>query len=351
MANTNADSAVTERIHGATSSLLRTTRERLWSTSAEWAKQFMLRSGFMAELPKRRVRGAPLGYLPLPLAVPGQESNGAALVVAPSYRYQVDGRAHGDFADTPTERASASSSPMIWVESPGTQLLGAYTVPKEWGELRDLRPGQTVAHLPPIVRSSLVSVGAIVERGSCDDLWREGPSANLTETLATNGYVVLKRVLPSGLTDAISRHYRGLRESTRLEVDPFSGRLVEKDEPFAQHLLHQLSGFVARLAARPVVPTYCYSMWYLRGARLGIHTDNEQCEYSLSLSIDQSPYEAEPWPFCVVSRRGLRLTELRVAPSDGVLFRGRSLPHYRRRLRSGESATGILLHYKAAGGK
>jgi len=124
-----------------------------------------------------------------------------------------------------------------------------------------------------------------------------------------------------------------------------SGRWVEKDEPFALHLLRELPGFVSELARRPLVATYCYSMWYLRGARLAMHTDNEQCEYSLSLNIDQSPRDAAPWPFCVVSRGGLRITELCTATGDAVLFRGRALPHYRRRLVQGEAATGILLHY------
>lgn len=349
-ANANVESEWIERVHGPTTSLLHTTRERLWSTSAEWARALMLRSGFIADVPKHRVRGVPRFHLPLPEPDASVEaaSIDPTLLVAPSFFYQ----AHPDIPAPLAQklayaRQDAAPSPLVWVELPGIALVAGYWVAAELAELSQVRPGERARDLSPRARAVLASIGALVPSGerTGSETWMCGPGPELPAMLSQRGYVVFKQLLPRGLVAALGAHYRYLSESTRLEPDPFSGRLAEKDEPFAQHLLLQLHGFVESLAARPIVATYCYSMWYVRGARLGLHTDNEQCEYSLSLNIDQAPQGSEPWPFCVVGRGGLRITELRLTPGDAVLFRGRTLPHYRRRLVRGEAATGILLHY------
>ena len=53
---------------------------------------------------------------------------------------------------------------------------------------------------------------------------------------------------------------------------------------------------VGYLAEQAVKPTYCYASVYRGGAALGAHMDRRQCEYTLSLLVEQEPASREPWP-------------------------------------------------------
>ncbi len=106
-----------------------------------------------------------------------------------------------------------------------------------------------------------------------------------------------------------------------------------------------MSQIVSDVARTRVKPSYVYLAAYQGGAELDRHTDREQCEYSITLCIDATP-EPEvqsPWPILLDTRDGaLRIWQYL---GDGLLYRGRHLPHYRERLPDGCSSTSLLLHY------
>ena len=50
------------------------------------------------------------------------------------------------------------------------------------------------------------------------------------------------------------------------------------------------------LAGERVKPTYAFVSAYRGVAELGAHTDCEQCEYTLSGSVDETSPDGAPWP-------------------------------------------------------
>jgi hypothetical protein len=120
---------------------------------------------------------------------------------------------------------------------------------------------------------------------------------------------------------------------------------VAHNEPVARFFHRQLASAVSALAGQALQPSYVYFASYLGGAELERHTDREQCEVSLSLSIDYAPEPADAtsWPLLVDTADGT--VTLRQALGDAVLYRGCELPHYRRRLANGHASTSFFLHY------
>src|SRR5262249_53384975 len=99
------------------------------------------------------------------------------------------------------------------------------------------------------------------------------------------------------------------------------------------------------VVGRPIKPSYTYTACYESGSELPRHTDREQCEYSISLCIDfePEPNGATPWPLYLETPRGV--AAVHQALGDGLLYRGRLLPHYRFRLGPRCRSTSLFLHY------
>ncbi|MGC1370955.1 MAG: hypothetical protein WA824_02340, partial [Candidatus Sulfotelmatobacter sp.] len=78
------------------------------------------------------------------------------------------------------------------------------------------------------------------------------------------------------------------------------------------------------------------------------HIDREQCEFSVTLSLDFSP---EPeldtsWPIRLDTPAGA--ITVYQALGDGLVYRGTKVPHYRSRLANDRTSTSIFFHYVPA---
>ena len=75
------------------------------------------------------------------------------------------------------------------------------------------------------------------------------------------------------------------------------------------------------------------------------HTDREQCEFSITFCLDYSPEPslATGWPLLLHTDSGT--VSVYQAIGDGLLYRGRELPHSRDTLREGRTSTSIFFHY------
>ena len=71
--------------------------------------------------------------------------------------------------------------------------------------------------------------------------------------------------------------------------------------------------------------------------------DREQCDYTLSLLIDESPRHGEPWPLYFQAPDGRH--EVVQAVDDGVLFRGCELPHWRAVATADHEQINLLFHF------
>jgi hypothetical protein len=324
------------RVHGVLRSYAQYLGERMSGGFANAVHGLLIRTGMLTPVSKWRGLAPPRARLPLP-RTDRRQTEPAAFRVAPGVVFQA--------ADAPSPSGCAAAcGPSLWVSDVRTGLSMAYAVEDELEALAALAPGAPATGLSPELFATLVDVGALrpAEPGDVPPI--DAERARLAGEFEAEGFVLVRDLVPPGLLAALRAHYHALPAQVRLEADLFSGRLVEKNEPVARHLLRGFSDLVGALAQRTVQPSYCFSMWYAPGARLRVHRDNALCEYTLNLVIDQQPPRPSHWPLCMMSRRG-RITEVNMRPGDALLFRGRELAHFRRRLRDKGNAIGVLLHY------
>ena len=126
-------------------------------------------------------------------------------------------------------------------------------------------------------------------------------------------------------------------------------RYIAYNEPVAAFFHRQLTQAISDAAGALVAPSYSYITAYQGGASLEPHTDREQCEYTFSLCVDATPEPAAqvPWPLCLQTHQGPIAVWQHLG--DGLLFRGRHLPHWREQLPPDQTASSVLFHYVPIG--
>jgi hypothetical protein len=96
-------------------------------------------------------------------------------------------------------------------------------------------------------------------------------------------------------------------------------------DPAFDGLLEHLRPSVQDHSGLRLSPTYSYFRMYKRGDVLARHRDRPACEISVTLDIGQKPLD--PRPIYVSGRR--RALRRRAEASDGLLYRGTELFHWR----------------------
>jgi Sulfotransferase family len=240
--------------------------------------------------------------------------------------------------------------PLAWVEDPTSGTLRPFWV--------DGRAAWRLANLqrgfapPPEVdvplRRQLAAAGILISPTPPPGRGDGGEEQAVTahSHFAEEGWCLLRDLLHPGHVGALRRYYRSLiaTGSWQLGDAQVAGRYGWHNEPLARFFHHQLASYVSRVAGERVRPTYVYVSAYQPGAVLDRHLDREQCKYTMSLAIDESPEEADfKWPLHFDTPAGtVSVTQVL---GDAVLFRGNELPHYRHRLPEGHTATALLFHF------
>jgi hypothetical protein len=146
---------------------------------------------------------------------------------------------------------------------------------------------------------------------------------------------------------ALRRYYRYLIRSGRVQLGDGQSprRFVVHNESVTRFFHWQLSTAVSAIVGEPVKPSYCYLASYQSGAMLPRHTDRPQCEFSVTMLVDCSPEPAveSPWPIHLQTSSGE--TTVYQAIGDGLVYRGRTLPHYRTAQPDGSTSTSVFFHY------
>lgn len=121
---------------------------------------------------------------------------------------------------------------------------------------------------------------------------------------------------------------------------------------------------VRKVIAHNAKPSYNYFGGYFNGSYLHPHTDRPQCEFTLSLTIEQNPpneawplgiwkkplferddswpgRDKEPWP----EEKELIWADL--LANDGLLFMGRHMLHFRKGILTGKErwVNQIFIHH------
>lgn len=273
------------------------------------------------------------------------------VIVAPSLRVAIAGGAPlGLLGKLRHRERFQADHPMLWIEDPATEVwMPLWLHHKQAWLCHMLQPGRAApAALTGRLRGQLGAAGvlttaeAIHERHAYGSELCQAGRRNLSELR----YCGLPNLLDPVLCAALARYY-----NTMIEKDewPLGDAQVERrhgwhNERIAQFLHYQLVDFVSRVAGKKLKPTYAFSSAYRGGARLDAHMDREQCDYTLSLLIDESPpVDGAPWPLWFETPAGKHNIVLRVG--DGVLFRGCELPHWRGSASAEHEQINLLFHF------
>lgn len=239
--------------------------------------------------------------------------------------------------------------PLAWVEDPATGVNYPF-----W-----LRPIQ--AHLfrrfgasrqPPPLDSTLASrlsqATVLVTAAGLERRRQEGEAQveRARALFAEQRYCELPSLIHSAHVAALGRYYQNLidKGEWKLGDAQVRHRHGQHNEPVARYFHHQLIGMVSRIAGEPLKPSYSYASAYRGGAILGAHVDRKQCEFTLSLLVeDDAASSTRPWPLWFHLPQGkIAVTQ---KAGDAVLFRGCELPHWRERSSAEYTSTILLFHY------
>ncbi len=240
---------------------------------------------------------------------------------------------------------------IVWVQDEDTCSAVPYWVGPELHNtlVRAEREGGLAEAIPENARFSLETAGILIQEKSAMARVEE---RHRFATIARNrfsekGYVPVAHLIHPFHLSALRRYYRyHLRHGTfRLGDSQSSSRYVAFNEPVARFFHHQLTSRISEIVGESVKPSYCYFSSYTEGALLEMHTDREQCEFSVSLCIDYSPEPdlATPWPLRLHINGGQ--VQVFQALGDALLYRGREIPHSRGPLPKGHSSTSLFFHF------
>jgi len=239
---------------------------------------------------------------------------------------------------------------LIWIEDPLRGLQTPFWAgPWFQRQLAGLKRGQSAPRLSPHYKWILYAAGVLSHREEREQRsaeWNEVTS-RLSRDFRAKGFVPISGLIHPFLVGALRRYYRRLLRTGGMTLGDTGSprRYVAHNECVARFFHRQIASVVMAIAGVRVKPSYVYVSSYQSSAELPVHTDRVQCEYSLTLLIDQTPEPADqsPWPLYLNCPTGA--VAIWQGIGDGLFYRGRQLEHYRTRLADGMSSTSIFFHY------
>jgi hypothetical protein len=237
---------------------------------------------------------------------------------------------------------------MVWIPRAGVGTADFFWVRGKFGEIVSrLAAGEIRASdLSSDNRAVLQLAGVLID-GRAGKF--ERPQRNL-ESAAMQfqdaGYAPVVGLVHPLHVAALRKYYRKLiRRGALKRGDSQSDRYIAHNERVAKLFHHQLTPAISAIVGEPVKPSYVYSASYQSGARLEKHVDREQCEFSLTFCLDYSPEPCvhTPWPLQL--HTGASMVTVYQGLGDGLVYRGRVIPHSRETLPRGHTSTSVFFHY------
>lgn len=241
---------------------------------------------------------------------------------------------------------------IVWVSDPGTQALQPFWLGPRLSRLFcAVKAGDPAPEVPADVLPVLLQAGVLVDEQRLalrGDEWLKTASF-CAQQFQQKQYVPVGGLIRPYHLAALRRYYRQMIRKGKLPLgdNQVARRYGAHNESVARFFHHQLAPAVSAIVGEPVKPSYVYFASYQSGSILEKHVDRAQCEFSLTFCLDYSPEPVRqtPWPLHLESREG-RVTVFQ-AIGDGLLYRGRELPHYRHALPEGNTSTSFFFHYVA----
>jgi hypothetical protein len=243
---------------------------------------------------------------------------------------------------------------VAWVRDPCTLALQPFWLGSCLENIvSDLRAEEPISDsVSQHVRSALAAAGILIrenENESRTQAWSEKLKERSAQ-FRNKAYAPLSGLIHPFNLAALRRYYRHeiRRGAIPLGDHQSSRRYVAHNESVARFFHHQMTNAVSAIVGQTIKPSYVYFASYLSGAELKKHIDREQCEFSVTLSLDFSPEPdlATSWPIRLETPTGT--ATVYQALGDGLVYRGTKVPHYRNRLPEGHTSTSIFFHYVPA---
>jgi hypothetical protein len=142
--------------------------------------------------------------------------------------------------------------------------------------------------------------------------------------------------------------------------DRQSNRYKTRNDPVSRMLHYELLPLVEKFVGKSLKPSYSYLSCYVKDADLPFHTDNRECEFTVSYLINRP--ELSKWPIYLHKQKEKRpyIGRLNYTPDknecfeldfDGnnslLCFCGQSYGHFREKLNHNYYNI-LLFHYKLA---
>lgn len=319
----------------------------------QWVASLMggSRHSYAASLPADRYHclldDLPLHLVPAPARRLLRESPHRALVLNPECTFRSPQELPEELCGRKDLLSGfAQQGTIAWVRESSTGMqLPFWLSPELEVRLRDLRPNEPVSgSLAAGMRNLLEAAEILIPCGPPDG--EEGIRSSAAQ-FQERGYEPLPGLIHPFHVAALRRYYRHQirRGAIALGDQQSARRYIAHNEPVARYFHHQLASALSRVAGRALKPSYVYFASYLSGAELKKHTDREQCDFSITFCLDYSPEPelATPWPISLQTPKGT--VSVYQALGDGLAYRGMQLPHYRGKLREGQTSTSIFFHY------
>ena len=256
-------------------------------------------------------------------------------------------------AALPLAEMFGNELPAVWVEDPATEVWSPFAL----GEgLRELvaslqnHPDE-IAGFPASIKKLLQHAEILVPLDHTNQrraTWNQTVERCCGE-FREKGYAVVDGLIHPFQLAEMRRYFRRQIRTGKVRLGDGQSplRYIAHNDPIARFFHVQLTKAVSDLVGERVKPSYVYMASYLAGAQLEKHTDREQCEFSITFCLDYAPEPsgATPWPVYLDTSGGT--TTIHQAIGDGLVYRGRRLPHYRKTLAQGNTSTSLFLHYVA----
>lgn len=171
----------------------------------------------------------------------------------------------------------------------------------------------------------------------------------------------MRKVLPPFVLNSFAKYQRTRIKKGELKLgDGQSHRYVSYNDRCSRYIQGQLTDFVRKVIAHNAKPTYSYFGGYVPGSDLKPHVDRKQCEFTMSLAIEQYPhnetwllslgkkplFDRVPGKFRIEMPPEDEIVDADLYAGDALLFMGRHLIHFRRgSLPEGRWANQVFLHY------
>jgi hypothetical protein len=238
---------------------------------------------------------------------------------------------------------------IIWVKDRAVDSTTPYRASSRLRELIDgFQANQDLFGDSPRTRGICAWADVVIDDDyalNCE--LRKKELTNAARVFAARGYAPLRGLIHPLHVGKLRLYYRRLVRTGGMACGDSQSplRYVIKNDPLSRLHHERLTATMCQVTGRKVKPSYVYVSAYQGGARLPRHVDRAQCEYSITLCLDFTPETGveTAWPLHLDTPDGTKT--IYQAIGDALIYRGRTLPHYRDELSLAQSSTSVFFHY------